>query len=154
MKRTYQPSNIKRKRTHGFRSRMSTKAGRLVINRRRAKGRKKLSVQSLITSSNINFDRVIKEGNPLSSKYYILYYTHNDEHDSRLGISLPKSTIPKAHDRNRLKRIIRNTMLGLKNENIDIVFLLKKNLDQYSINDDMIVRKHLLKDIKTILLDI
>ena len=43
-------------------------------------------------------------------------------------------------------------MLGLKNENIDIVFLLKKNLDQYSINDDMIVRKHLLKDIKTILL--
>ena len=44
-------------------------------------------------------------------------------------------------------------MLGLKNENIDIVFLLKKNLDQYSINDDMIVRTHLLKDIKTILLD-
>ena len=44
-------------------------------------------------------------------------------------------------------------MLGLKNQNIDIVFLLKKNLDQYSINDDMIVRKHLLKDIKTILLD-
>ena len=44
-------------------------------------------------------------------------------------------------------------MLGLKNENIDIVFLLKKNLDQYSINDDMIVRKHLLKDIKTIILD-
>ena len=44
-------------------------------------------------------------------------------------------------------------MLGLKNENIDVVFLLKKNLDQYSINDDMIVRKHLLKDIKTILLD-
>ena len=44
-------------------------------------------------------------------------------------------------------------MLGLKGETIDIVFLLKKNLDQYSINDDMIVRKHLLKDIKTILLD-
>ena len=107
----------------------------------------------MITSSNINFDRVIKEGNPLSSKYYTLYYTHNDEYDSRLGISLPKSIMPKAHDRNRLKRIIRNTLLGLKNENIDIVFLLKKNLDQYSINDDMIVRKHLLKDIKTILLD-
>ena len=153
MKRTYQPSNIKRKRTHGFRSRMSTKAGRLVINRRRAKGRKKLSVQSLITSSNINFDRVIKEGKPISSKYYSLYYTLNDENKCRLGISLPKSTIPKAHDRNRLKRLIRNTMFGLKKETIDIVFLLKKNLDQYSINDDMIVRKHLLRDIKTILSD-
>ena len=44
-------------------------------------------------------------------------------------------------------------MFGLKKETIDIVFLLKKNLDKYSINDDMIVRKHLLQDIKTILLD-
>ena len=66
---------------------------------------------------------------------------------------MPKSKVQCAHDRNRLRRIIRNSFDELKNESVDLVFLLTKNLDQSIKNDAIIVRDQLLKDSKTILLD-
>ena len=74
MKRTFQPSKIKRSRTHGFRARMATKNGRKIINRRRAKGRKRLSAQFnplMNIPKSFSFPRALRLLNSKSYNYKV-----------------------------------------------------------------------------------
>lgn len=129
MKRTFQPSKIKRARNHGFLKRMSTKQGRRIINRRRAKGRVRLSAWwskhsdtrwyfSKVCPLQYTFtktDRILKRrefialaksGRRVQSECFIAVFTPGRRGRSRLGITVTKK-VGGAVKRNRIKRLVR-----------------------------------------------
>ena len=112
MKRTYQPSNLVRKRRHGFRARMATKTGRQLIARRRAKGRKTLSTQiqmvklESLKKSN-QFRKALKE-KKVHTDYFSIFAAKNffkTEQKANLLISfVMKKKIGNAVKRNKIRR--------------------------------------------------
>jgi ribosomal protein L34/ribonuclease P protein component len=131
VKRTYQPNVRRRKRKHGFRARMATRAGQAILKRRRAKGRKRLSAWarprraiSKETTQRRNrlsrsrdFDAVYRQGRSATTRYLVLYWfpRSNEEGgeddepgEPRLGLAVPKS-VGNAVARNRVKRQLRET---------------------------------------------
>ena len=112
MKRTYQPSNLVRKRRHGFRARMATKTGRQLIARRRAKGRKTLSTQiqmvklESLKKSN-QFKKALTE-KKVHTEYFSIFAARNffkPKLKSNLIISfVMKKKIGNAVKRNKIRR--------------------------------------------------
>ena len=127
MKRTFQPSNIKRKRTHGFRSRMKTAAGRAVLASRRAKGRAVLCPQlytfkkDLITISRDTI-KYFNDKNALKSTHLKLQFFESNK--NRLGIVIPKKIVPLSVNRNSLRRRMRGFFRDQKFPNCSYVILL------------------------------
>ncbi|OGV34542.1 MAG: ribonuclease P protein component [Legionellales bacterium RIFCSPHIGHO2_12_FULL_35_11] len=82
--------------------------------------------QRLLTK--IDFDFVFSRAKKISTKYFVVLYRDNKISHSRLGIILAKKMVPKAHDRNKIKRLIRESFRTNKIKPVDIVFLARPGL--------------------------
>ena len=128
MKRTYQPSNVKRARKHGFRSKMKTKGGKKLLARRRSRGRKSLTVSVQIMKSKIvalskneEFKNLLNQ-RKVSNKYVTIFFGRLINKDkTKLNISfVTKKKIGNAVKRNKIKRRLRNiTNEAVKNISIN-----------------------------------
>lgn len=79
--------------------------------------------QRLLTKS--SYDRVFSQANKLTTPEFILLYRENTLGHSRLGLAISKKSIAKAHDRNRMKRLIRESFRQANLPNVDLILLAK-----------------------------
>ena len=117
MKRTYQPSVTKRKRTHGFLVRSKTRGGRAVLAARRAKGRKTpgciilnygFSKQYRLLKTD-DFSSVLRSKTGAARDLLqVSQSADNGLNHPRLGLVVSKKTAKRAHERNYMKRVIRD----------------------------------------------
>jgi len=124
-KRTYQPHNKSRKRTHGFRARKKTRGGREVLRRRRAKGRKRLSVttaekgvgaglapqgisKGMRLRQRAEFVVVQSEGQKVHGRHVLAIARKRSSPDliGRVGLTVTKK-IGNSVARNRIRRMLR-----------------------------------------------
>lgn len=74
-----------------------------------------------------DFDRVFEQGRKIVMPHFIFFYQQG-ENNSRLGLIVPKKKISKAHDRNRMKRLIRESFRCCCLRTIDVVVLARSEM--------------------------
>tara|TARA_R110000772_G_scaffold96406_20_gene195026 strand:- start:5677 stop:6039 length:363 start_codon:yes stop_codon:yes gene_type:complete len=94
-----------------------------------------------------HFEFVFKNATPAVSPNLTLLARHNDRLNPRLGITIAKKRVKKAHDRNRIKRIVRESFRNHQQSlpNIDIVVVGKSGLDKLSNQELFLVLSKLWK---------
>ena len=154
MKRTFQPSNRKKKNKHGFRKRMSTKSGRNIIKRRRKKGRKKLSAQELVTEYNYRlpkseilksrraFRQLFSSGKRIKGSIGQLIYLPND---SKKVAFVVGKRVGSSVTRNKLKRRMREVYRHHKNAVPGGIMVLFQLFQQNNIPDYQAIESEFLK---------
>ena len=148
MKRTFQPSNLKRKRKHGFRSRMSSVSGRAVLSARRAKGRAVLSAQFPVVHNDIYLKvssgtrQTFSNAQKLIQKNLRILYIDNGLPYSRIAIQITKKSVKLAVTRNRIRRTIRESfrslLPGLPPYDILVLITSKISSEKHEISDILI----------------
>ena len=151
MKRTYQPSNLVRKRRHGFRARMATKTGRQLIARRRAKGRKTLSTQkSMVKLESLKksnqFRKALKE-KKVHTDYFSIFAAKNffePKQKANLLISfVMKKKIGNAVKRNKIRRKLKAIVHKLLKKrgaiNKDYTYIVFGKSNAYALKQDVLL---------------
>lgn len=75
-----------------------------------------------------DYDQVFEQAKKLVTSEFVILYRTNTLGWARLGLALSKKSIPKAHDRNRIKRLLRETFRTTRLPAIDMVFLAKRGV--------------------------
>jgi ribonuclease P protein component len=96
--------------------------------------------QRLLTKSDYN--SVFTKAKKIVTGDFIVFYSENDLGFARLGLALSKKMLAKAHDRNRIKRLLREGFRHSALPSIDIIFLARQNLAK---KDNMGLTRHLRK---------
>lgn len=92
--------------------------------------------------SKSEYDFVFKQAKKLVTSKFIFLYCENVVEHARLGMAISKKVVAKAHDRNRIKRMLRETFRIKELPNVDIVILARKGVAN---SDKQIIYSHLVK---------